>query len=317
MNPSLPSPRRAALIAAVFIVLVIIALLAPWNRIIELLGRLTWIDLLILGAFSLLFHLAKATRVWLTLRELDIERPPFMTGLAYMAGHPVATIPGGEAYRPALLKAYADVPASRGSAAIVLQAVVEAVALIIVSLIGALSLGVNRVPVVIVAGAVVVLYFVLSRGYVVRGRTIINKVPFVSIKKSTLRKFSQDNQRLLRPLPFLRLLAVTALTIAAGAGIVYASVHAFGRDIDIFQSALVYALPTLLAAVALVPGATEATAFGVLALLGIPPGVAAAVVLLQRLFTAVAGALLGAIAYLIVRLRGGEKMGEAKRSSEG
>ncbi len=298
-----PSLRKAVSLLAVPAILGLVMLFAPWRQIIELLGRLSALNLLELSGWALLFHTAKSTRFWMTLRELDIQRPPILTALSYLAGHPMATLPGGEMYRPVVLKEHADVPASRGTAAVVLQGVVESAALILVSLAGALSLGAGLVPVLAVGALMVGAYVVLVQGWVVKGRRIINKVPFVDVSRKSIRQFSEDNQRLLKPWSFLRLLAVTALTILAGGGIVYIASHALGHGVPPLQSALVYALPTLLASVALVPGATEATAFGVLALLGIPPGAAAAIILLTRTFTAFIGAAIGGVALLIVKLR--------------
>lgn len=276
--------------------LAILGFFVPWAKVFKLLLGLKVHDLVILTIMATLYYTAKATRFWLMLKTLKYERPLGLVTLLYLSAQPATFMPGGEFYRTALLKERADIPIHRSSSAVVLQALVEAAALVVVGLIGALIIGHNIGPVLLVSVFFGLVIISLARGWVPSNAKVLNKLPLISISRSKLRRFNKDNQLLLKPKIFVRLLGLSLIPILAGIVIVYVGAHAVGVNFSWLQATIGYALPAIIAYVGFIPGTGEGGSIGILALLGVSLSPAVAITLLLRMFTVGAGLLLGPIA---------------------
>lgn len=278
------------------LILVVVAFFVPWADVFDRLSRLTPITIAMLVALSLVYFFGKILRYWLMLRMLDSDVSFGKVALACMVAQPVSVLPAGELYRGAMLKRYANVSQMKGSPTVVTQAIVEAIGLLLVALVGAAVLRQGILPIAVVSVALILVVFGIKKNKVSLSQKIINKIPGVSITKSKLKVFLSSNQTLLHRYNFLTLLAASFITTFAGIGIIFVAARGLDVEISLFQAAIAYALPVVLGAVSFLPGgigASEQGLVGMLALFGVGVSPAVAITLIMRTFTLGVGFVYG------------------------
>lgn len=287
-------------------ILLVIALLAPWGKIIDLLLQIPLQIFLALTFLSAVYYASKTVRFWYILRLLDIEAPFKTVSLLYLSGQAFSLLPAGELYRSLLLKKHLGIRISKSSPSVTIQGLVEAIVLLGLSLIGAFIIGQNRIAVGIVGLLLFVLIIALQRGWLGGSLSLINRLPYVSVNQMKFQKFIKSHQELLKPKPLLILVAFSLLPVFSGIGILFIASQAVNFDIQFIQSVIGYSLPVIVSGLSFLPGGlgiSEGGTIGMLQLFGASTAAAVTITLLVRIFTLGAGLVYGTIAQLILYVR--------------
>jgi uncharacterized protein (TIRG00374 family) len=304
MPPFISAVRKYLPLFAGLLILVVIALLAPWGSVGELLEKVPLSIFLLLGLLSMVYFLSKAFRFWYILQLLDIDKPIKKVMLLYLAGQPFAFLPAGELYRTVLLEKHAGVKISRSAPSVTIQGLVEAIILLSFSLVGAFIIGQNRLIVGGIALLLVLLLVTLRSGWLVNKHRFINKLPFVSVREDKYRNFIKGHQKLVSPSSLAILCGLSLIPVLAGIAILYLSVHGIDVELSFVEAAIGYTLPVILAGLSFLPGGIgvgEGGSIGLLHLFGISTAAAVTATLLVRAFTLVIGIVYGLIAALITQ----------------
>jgi uncharacterized protein (TIRG00374 family) len=286
-------------------ILAVVAMFVPWKEVLAELRRLKLSTLLALTALSMVFYAGKVFRYWQMLRMLGKPVAVKTVALAYFTAQPVALLPAGELYRSVTLNKYADVPVNRTSSAVIAQGLIEAVGLLIISLLGALTMRKGLVPVLVLCAVFLVIIFGLKYSSPTKGHRLLNKLPGVSFSRKKYQEFTSSHKELFHRGNFMKLLLSSYITTFAGIAILMVATNAVGEHISFFHAAVAYALPVILGAVTFLPGglgANEQGQVGILALLGIGFTPAVIITLLLRSFTLGIGLVYGLVAIIIARL---------------
>lgn len=289
------------------IILAVIALLAPWSKIGELLQDVPPYYFLLLTGLSVVYYAAKTLRFWYILRLLNIHTRLLPVALLYLSGQPLSILPAGELYRTVLLKKYLNISKSRSSPSVTIQGLVEAIVLLAISLFGAILIGKNITVVLVIAVLLAIVVIGLQRGWLGRSYALLDKLPYLSINEDKFQSFVKSHQQLLAPKSLSALVAFSLVPVMSGVGILYFSSKAIGQDVTFIQAMIGYSLPVILSGLSFLPGGlgvSEGGTIGILQLIGIPAAAAVTITLLVRVFSLVAGMVYGAIAQLILHARG-------------
>lgn len=291
-------------VSSIFI-LTIAALLVPWGEVLKDLGKLSLMQLLAMVGLSLLIYLARVVRLWLLLKYVNVERGLHNVGLAYMAAQPVTLLPAGEMARAVFLKRYAKVSTSKGMSAISVQAVIEATALLIVSLAAALAVGRYQLEVLSLLGTTLGFIYLIKMSKPYRLHRRITQIPFINIGQKRFHTFFSHHRSLLEAKVLVPALALSLIPVLAGTLILLISAQAAGASLSPFQAVIGYALPVVLGGLSFLPGglgANEGSSIGILALFGVPLTTAIAITLLVRIFTWGSGFVYGGLATIIIQI---------------
>lgn len=289
------------------IIVVVIAVLAPWSQIAKLLTHIKLTTLLELIALSMVYYSTKVVRFWIMLQQLGFKKSLKRVGLAYMSVQVMSQLPAGELYRTVALKRFTGIEPAKSSPTVTMQGLVEAVALIAFALSGAFILGRQRVIVAMVAVLLIIILVSLRKGWFLGKANLLNKLPFVKINRAKYNRFVQAHQVFLKPANFAILVGLSFIAISAAILILYLSARAVGTPLTLAKTTIIYCLPVILSGLSFLPaglGASESSSIGLLKLVDVATPAAIAITLLLRIFTLGAGLVYGLIFMLIAHLVG-------------
>lgn len=299
--------RYVPLAVGLFILLVIVVL-APWDKISDLLEEVPISVFLALLGLSMLYYASKAVRFWYILRLLDIRAPFKAVFLLYFSGQPFSLFPAGELYRTVLLKKHLGIRASKSAPSVTIQGLVEAIVLLFLSLAGAFVIGRNQVAVGIVGLLLLAVIVTLQQGWLLKSYSLINKLPHVSVDERKFQRFLKSHQELLAPKTLATLVMASLVPVFAGISILYIASHAVGFDIGHIHAIIAYSLPMIVSGLSFIPGGfgvSEGGTIGMMQLFGASTAAAVTTALLVRIFTLASGLVYGVIALLILHFKKG------------
>lgn len=296
--------KFAPLIFAV-IILAVVILLAPWDKVLPLLRTVHTDSFLLLAALAAVYYAAKAFRFWAMLRLLDVHRPLGRVSLIYLSAQPMSVLPAGELFRSILLEREENVPVRTSASTVTLQGLIEAMVLVGFSMAGALALGTDRLAVVGAALLVVTLIVALKQGWLKGGDKWLNRLPWVNISRRKYNQFLKDHQALLSGNALFIVGGLSLIPVLCGIGILLVSAQAVGAHLTFAGASIGYSLPVVLSGLSFLPGgigASEGGSIGVLKLLEVSTAGAFAVTLLVRVFTLGAGMIFGLVGLVILNI---------------
>lgn len=288
------------------LILLVIALLAPWGQIKNLLQDIPLQVFAALAVLSAIYYASKTIRFWYILKLLGIRASFTTVALLYLSGQPFSLLPAGELYRSVLLKDHLGIRISKSSPSVTIQGLVEAIVLLFISLAGAFVIGRNRIAVAVVGLLLFILIIALQRGWLGNAYSFINRIPYISLNQAKFQNFIKSHQELLKPKPLLALVAFSLFPVFSGVGILYISSQAVDFDISFVQSMISYSLPVIVSGLSFLPGGlgiSEGGTIGMVQLFGASAAAAVTIALLVRIFTLGAGLFYGLIAQLILHAR--------------
>ena len=239
------------------------------------------------------------------LKALNIKLPYLSVMRVYLSAQPVSLLPAGELYRSVLLEKEFKVPIIKSAATVTMQGLVEAVVLVLFSLIGVFVIGVDRVLVTIIGILLLLLFVGLQRNWLVGLPKYLNKLPFVHINLDKARKFITDHQALLQPRIFSVTFLLSIVPVLSGISIFYLSSHTVHVPITIAQASIGYSLPVVVSGLSFLPGgvgSSEGSSIIFLQYVGVGAAAAVTITLLVRIFTLGMGLIFGCSALLITRI---------------
>lgn len=261
-------------------------------------GKLTTYDLRWFAAgtaCATLNYVLRFVRWQYYLGRIGASVPLVASARIFVAGFAMSVSPGklGEVLKSALLAEAHDVPVERSAPIVLAERLTDLVALVILVAIGSLSVPDAGAIALMSAGVVAGIYLVLA--FPPLGRFVLSLVERTRLGARIgprLRDAHDALVTLLRPLPLLgaSLLATAAWFLECVS--LYLIVRGFeGVSLSIGASTFAYSAPTIIGALAMLPGGllvTEASMTGVLRTLGgslMTEPVAAGATLLVRLAT--------------------------------
>lgn len=318
-------------------VMLLLALVADFGATTRALRGLdaAWLPLL------LVFSLANyATRFWrweFFLRRLGVRLAPADSVAIFTGGFTFSVTPGklGEVFKSYLVKQVQGAPMSRTAPVVLAERLTDLAGLLVLAAVGVWGSRQGGVAWLVGLGLVALIVALLvSRRLEGLLLGVLGRVPALRARSESLRHALDSSRALLRARDLPALLGASALAWFWECwGLVYA-VRAFGQEIGLTQAVGIYALATLLGALAFLPGGLGVTE-GSMALMlgtqaGLPAGAAAAATLLIRAATLWFAVGLGLLALLWLDRRwhlgarlwygldtaGGERAPAAGRSDE-
>ncbi len=281
-------------------ILLVLAFFVPWRDVWDHLSDINPLVFIVLVLLGLGFYTGKAIRFWWILRLLGIKKRFREILPIYLAGQPVALLPAGEMYRAAMVHRIYDITLERASPSVTVQYIYEGVAVVSIGLIAALSAHISRLPVIAIA---VVLGLLIYGFKTERLNRPIRHLPFINPSRQKVNKFVRDHEKLLGRKAFAQLLVLSYIPEIMGIATVYIAAHSTGINLTLINTCVVYTVPMILAAVALLPGGfgiSEGGTFGLLRLFHATSGAAATVTLLYRVFNLGIGLAMGVVASFFV-----------------
>ncbi len=277
-------------------ILSVAASLVPWPRVLPYLFNLplwAWITLVVLSG---VYYLGRIVRYWLMLRLLGQPAAFDKVALACLVAQPVAVLPGGELYRGAMLKRYANVSLTHGLPSVFAQSLAESIGLLVLAILGVSMLH-QYVGILLVVAAITGALWSFIRWHNARtSHRLVNKLPGVNLHHHRVRSFLEKNRDLLSGRNLLVLVLASYISTFAGVAILLVAAQAFGSSLDPMQATIAYALPTILEAVSFLPGGLgihEQGSVGILTLFGVNLPLAVALTIAVRLFTLGIGFMYG------------------------
>jgi len=262
----------------------------------------------ILGLTSCWF-LLQGLRWHLLLRAAGSTLGAVDSVLLSVAGQVVtAVLPLGDLTRAVFASEAAGVELGTAAATVTVQELTFTLCLVIVAAPGILALRVGAgVAVAVVAGVAAILAILTVPRLYGAVRSAAAWLPLPGRLLDQVDRLQRDSAGLLRRPATLGWSVLDLLRAAVGATVLWLVVQVLEPNaVDWWQAALVVAVAYVGGAVSFLPGGTganDASVVGLLVLLGLDPGTAAAAALLQRAaFTGLATGL-GIAAYLVARRR--------------
>ncbi len=209
------------------------------------------------------------------LRVLDVRDVPWLeSARIFVAGFVMSITPGkvGEVFKSVLLYESRGVPIEHTAPIVVAERLTDLLALVLLAAVGSAALG-QGMGSVIIGGALVVGIWAACAFQPIGefGLRIAEKLPVIKKIAPKLRDAYASLRQLVRPAPFAAATTLSVVSWFMECVSLYLIVRGFGVALGWLESTFIYSAPTILGAVALLPGGvgvTEASMTGLLESLG-------------------------------------------------
>jgi len=263
------------------------------------------IIVLIFSSWSALY-----LRWFLLLKNSQIIIPTKKNFLIYFAGFALAITPAksGELVKSVILKEKFDIPHSRSVPVVIMERFYDVIGTLIISLLGLWFFGFRSFPVVLIAAAIIVLFFctIYSTRVFNSFLRLFNKLNFFQKLVTPLLSFQEIVKKSSKSK-----IAVTSITLT----VIYRLIESFaiyfillGFNIDAIHYlslAATYSFSIIVGNISFIPGGlgvTEGSLTGLLSLQGIELSTAIGLALVIRLFTLWCAVIVG---FVCLRLTNG------------
>lgn len=240
------------------------------------------------------------------LRQLSIDISIIDSIKIFLCAMPMTITPGkvGELLKSYLLKIKHNYPISQTSPLVVVERLTDAVGMIVLAGVGALTfnygVGVLGVLAIVVA---VGIYILQNNSICNKLINLLNRVPLLSKYGQTINNFYTNFNYLLKlKVLIIGVIIGTIAWILEGAT-VYFLIISMGVDVSFLYSIFIMAFSSIVGVLSMIPGgivASEGSIFALLLTLGIERGSAGFLVLLIRFATLWLGVIVGTIVLLKV-----------------
>ena len=279
-------------LAAGVLVMLALALFADLGETLDALRGLNYAWLPLLLALALTNYLTRFLRWEFFLRRLGIRVPVADSAAIFVGGFTFSVTPGklGEVFKSVLLKHTHGAPLARTAPIVLAERLTDLAGLLLLAALGVWGGRVGGIA--WLAGLALVLLLLAALASERLGRALLGllgRVPVLGRRRESLEHAWHSARLLMRPRDLPLLLIVSALAwFWEGWALVFA-VRACDLSLPLGQGVGIYALATLLGALAFLPGGLGVTE-GSLALMlvgqaGLPSGAAAAATLVIRAAT--------------------------------
>ena len=274
----------------------------PWRQVWATWQLLSPRVIVLLFGLSLMYYSLKVARFWYMLRALQIYQPLGTVALSYLSAQPISLLPAGEIYRTRTLQRHTGVNMRDSMPTFTMQGLFEGIGMAVVGIVSALAIGELRIPILALAVLVLASVVAVQAGYLRYFLRLMNRLPFISISRQYMQRFSKANQIMLSRQWLPLLLSISVITEITGGGIAYVAAHNLGSHINVFQAMLIYIVPLVAGFISLLPGGfgvAEQSTIGLLVLADASVAVAVATTLAIRITIVGLGLAYGIIAMAI------------------
>ena len=238
------------------------------------------------------------------LRVLDVRDVPWLeSARIFVAGFVMSITPGkvGEVFKSVLLYESRGVPIEHTAPIVVAERLTDLLALVLLAAVGSAALGQGMSSVVIGGSIVLAIWAACAFEPLGElGLRIADRLPLIKKITPKLRDAYGSLRQLVRPFPFAAATALSVVSWFMECISLWLIVRGFGVGLGWLESTFIYSAPTILGAVALLPGGvgvTEASMTGLLETLGsMEAAEAIGTTLLVRIATLWWAVLLGVVA---------------------
>jgi len=229
------------------------------------------IEFILLGGFVVFVGLIpRSFRWYLMIRELGIKIswkpiiPIYFSGLAF------GLSPGrlGEVAKSIYLKRLVDAPIQKTAPTIIVERLLDVIAVLVISLSVFLLIGEKHVMIIVSFFILLIcLFLIYKKIYLVK---ILNKtqhIPFLGKFSNNLIVSIDTIFVLLKPKIFVKMLILSVISWLIESLVVYFVLKAFDINLSIIHSAFIYVTSSLVGAASFLPGGIGTTEGGLIALL--------------------------------------------------
>ncbi len=254
----------------------------------------------------------KAARFHILIRHVGIKLSFLRSVRLFLASQAATPIPAGETIRAALLKQETGVSLGKAAGPVLAQAIYEIAAAVAVVFTASLFYDELFFPALIMMSVLIVLLGgLVHRPLFNRVLNLLVRLPFIHQHVERIRAGRDHFRRSFALLEgdgfdghVLASIGLALLAQLVGGGLVLLAAQAFGLEINLFQTTLVYASGAILQGVfTIIPGGlgvTESGMSGILHLLGVDLSTALALVIIIRVATFLFPVVLGTLIFIPV-----------------
>lgn len=261
---------------------------------------------------SFLILSLKATRFWMLLHKFTIKTHFWQAFRISFAGGITSPLPGGEFFRGILVKHETKEDFTRISGAVISQSYFETSVAVILMIVGVVIIEDDFLPFALAALGFVVI-FALVLAFKQSTRWIQHLLPsykringfmdfLQEIQKHSFEAFINREKKRPRKV-FFELMSITLIAHLLGGMLLWLIFNGLSIEIDLLASVFMYSTSIVIAGIgSIVPGGIgiiEGGLLGLMALFGVQPTLAVAVILLFRIATLLFSILLGVIFFTI------------------
>jgi uncharacterized membrane protein YbhN (UPF0104 family) len=244
------------------------------------------------------------------LRRVDVVVPLAESARVFVAGFVMSISPGkvGEVLKSLLLHEARGVSIARTAPIVVAERLTDLLALVLLAAFGSLALG--QGPTIALTGGLAALGLWAACAFRPLGELCLRlaeRLPLLGRISPRLREAYESLHALVGPAPLTAATALATVSWALECVTLQVIAEGFGVHLDLLQSAFAYSVPTIVGALAMMPGGlgvTEASMAGVLTSIGgatMSASVATATTMLVRIATLWWAVVLGFFALALHR----------------
>ncbi len=229
------------------------------------------IEFILLGGFVVFVGLIpRSFRWYLMIRELGIKVdwkpviPIYLSGLAF------GLSPGrlGEVAKSIYLKRLVDAPIQKTAPTIIVERLLDVIAVLVISLLAFLLIGEKHVMIIVSFFILMIcLFLIYKKIYLIKILNKTQRIPFLGKFSNNLIAYIDIIFVLLKPKIFGITLILSVISWMIESLVVYFVLKAFDINLSIIHSAFVYVTSSLVGAASFLPGGIGTTEGGLIALL--------------------------------------------------
>ncbi len=229
------------------------------------------IEFILLGGFVVFVGLIpRSFRWYLMIRELGIKVdwkpviPIYLSGLAF------GLSPGrlGEVAKSIYLKRLVDAPIQKTAPTIIVERLLDVIAVLVISLLAFLLIGEKHVMIIVSFFILMIcLFLIYKKIYLIKILNKTQRIPFLGKFSNNLIASIDIIFVLLKPKIFGITLILSVISWMIESLVVYFVLKAFDINLSIIHSAFVYVTSSLVGAASFLPGGIGTTEGGLIALL--------------------------------------------------
>ena len=288
-----------------FVVLVIILIIADVRAVAQIFADidLRFIPLIVLMAP--LNYLLRFIKWNYYLKISGIRPEPKMNRYIFISGLSMTITPGkvGELLKCYLMKEHIDAPISKTSSIVMAERVTDAMAMVVLALLGLLAFPHGKTVVTVVTAILIMVVVIFHSNYLFNFFfNQLIKIRLLKKSASFLRNFQLSAKALFSARHLVFAVGISVISWGFEGLVVYLAIIALGGEISILGSFFIVSFSSLLGVLSFLPGGVGVAEGSILAILiftGIRTDIAAATTVITRISTLWLGVALGIVGLIL------------------
>ncbi len=240
------------------------------------------------------------------LKCIAVDLPVKKSFTIFLAGFSMTLTPAksGELIKPYLMKPY-GYPISHTASVVLVERLTDLLGMIVLVIIGAITLHVGFVPVLLMMGGIIAIVIVIQHPNLIEKIIrFVDRIPVMNKHTKKMESLYNSSRILTRPIPLSLGTLLSIFSWFFECLCLYIAIQGIGYHVSLLSSVFIFSFSSIAGILAMLPGGLGATE-GVMMLLltaeGLPVSAANAATLLARFATLWFAVVLGIVALLIVQ----------------